>query len=45
MVVIPGGWQNIPALIVLTLAVTAYRARHGLSITEGYAPRLVPAQP
>jgi hypothetical protein len=45
MVVIPGGWQNIPALIVLTLLVTAWRARRGLSITEGYAPRLVPAQP
>jgi uncharacterized protein len=45
MVVIPGGWQNIPALIVLTLVVTAWRARRGLSLTEGYAPRLVPAQP
>jgi uncharacterized protein len=45
MVVIPGGWQQIPALIILTLAVAAYRARRGLSMTEGYAPRLVPAQP
>jgi len=45
MVVIPGGWQSIPALIILTLAVTAYRARRGLSMTDGYAPRLVPAQP
>jgi uncharacterized protein len=43
MVVIPGGWQSIPALIVLTLAVTAYRARRGLSTTDGYAPQLVPA--
>jgi uncharacterized protein len=41
--VIAGGWQNIPALIVLTLAVAAYRARRGLSMTSGYAPRLVPA--
>jgi uncharacterized protein len=45
MVVIPGGWQSIPALIILTLAVSAYRARRGLSMTEGYASRLVPAQP
>ena len=43
MVVIPGGWQQIPALIILTIVVTAHRARRGLSITDGYAPGLVPA--
>lgn len=31
------------ALIILTLAVAAYRARRGLSMTDGYAPPLVPA--
>jgi uncharacterized protein len=45
MVVITGGWQNIPALIILTLAVSAYQARRGLSMTDGYAPRLAGAQP
>jgi uncharacterized protein len=43
MVVINGGWQHIPALIVLTVAVAAYRARRGLSFTAGFAPSLVPA--
>ena len=43
MVVITGGWQHIPALIILTLAVAAYRTRRGLSTTDGYAPRLIPA--
>jgi uncharacterized protein len=45
MVVIPGGWQSIPALIILILAVSASRAGRGLLMTEGYAPRLVRAQP
>jgi membrane protease YdiL (CAAX protease family) len=40
MAVIPGGWQHLPALAVLTLAVTAYRARRGRSLTDGYAPNL-----
>jgi membrane protease YdiL (CAAX protease family) len=40
MAVIPGGWQHIPALVILTLA--AYRARRGRSLTGGYAPRLRP---
>ena len=43
MVVIPGGWQHIPALIVLTLAVAAYRAGRGLSLADAYAPSLLPA--
>jgi hypothetical protein len=42
MAVIPGGWQHIPALVILTLAVTAYRARRGLSLTDGYAPSVLP---
>jgi membrane protease YdiL (CAAX protease family) len=42
MAVIPGGWQHIPALVVLTLAVAAHRARRGLSSTMGHAPNLVP---
>jgi uncharacterized protein len=42
MAVLAGGWQEIPALIVLTVAVAAYRARRGLSSTDGYAPALVP---
>ena len=43
MVVVPGGWQLVPALIVLTLGVAAYRRRRGLSATDGYAPALTPA--
>jgi uncharacterized protein len=42
MAVIPGGWQHIPALVLLTVAVAAHRARRGLSSTQGYAPNLVP---
>jgi uncharacterized protein len=42
MAVIPGGWQHIPALVILTLAVTAYRARRGRSLADGYAPRRMP---
>jgi hypothetical protein len=41
--VLAGGWQEIPALIVLTVAVAVYRARKGLPSAEGYAPELVPA--
>lgn len=44
MAIIPGGWQQIPALVILTIAVTAYRARRGRSLTGGYAPSLVPAR-
>jgi membrane protease YdiL (CAAX protease family) len=45
MAVIPGGWQHIPALVVLTVAVTAYRARRGLSSTRGYSPAIAPGTP
>jgi membrane protease YdiL (CAAX protease family) len=38
---VPGGWQHIPAMILLTLAVVAYRRRRGRSLRDGYAPALV----
>ena len=43
MAVLAGGWQQIPALIALTVAVAVYRPRTGLSATQGFAPSLVPA--
>lgn len=43
MVVVTGGWEMVPALIVLTLGVVAYRRSRGRSATEGYAPALTPA--
>ena len=43
MVIVPGGWQMVPALILLTLAVVAYRSWRGLSATDGYAPAITPA--
>jgi hypothetical protein len=43
MAVVPGGWQHIPALIVLTLVVAVVRSRRGLSVTDGGAPSLLPA--
>ena len=43
MTIIPGGWQHIPALIVLTLAVVAFRSWRGSSPTDGYAPAITPA--
>jgi uncharacterized protein len=39
--VVAGEWQYIPALIVLTLAVIAYRRVRGRSFTYGFAPALV----
>jgi membrane protease YdiL (CAAX protease family) len=42
MAVVPGGWQSIPALVVLTVAVAVYRTRRGLSGTQGCASSLVP---
>lgn len=35
-----GGWQYIPAMIILTLLVTAYRRLRGRSAVPGYAPSL-----
>ena len=35
-----GGWQYIPAMIVLTLLVTAYRRLRGRSAVDGYASSL-----
>jgi membrane protease YdiL (CAAX protease family) len=39
------GWQQVPAMIVLTLAVIAYRRFRGRSFSQGYAPALAPAEP
>jgi uncharacterized protein len=41
MSAVPGEWQYIPALIVLTLAVIAYRRLRGRSFSQGFAPALV----
>ena len=38
---VPGEWQYIPAVIVLTLAVIAYRRLRGRSFTHGFDPALV----
>ena len=43
MVVVPGGWQIVPALILLTLGVVGYRRWRGRSATDGYAPAITPA--
>jgi len=43
MVVVPGGWQLVPALILLTAGVVVYRRWRGRSATDGYAPALTPA--
>jgi len=42
MAVVPGEWQYIPAVIILTLLVVAYRRWRGRSFSQGYAPALVP---
>jgi uncharacterized protein len=42
MTAIPGGWQNIPAMIIVTLAVIAYRRYRGRLVSQGYAPTLAP---
>lgn len=36
-----GGWQYIPAMILLTLAVIAYRRFRGRSFNRGFAPALL----
>jgi membrane protease YdiL (CAAX protease family) len=41
MSAVPDGWQYIPAMIVLTLAVIAYRRLRGRSFSRGFAPALV----
>jgi len=43
MVVVPGGWQLVPALILLTAGVVVYRRWRGRSATDGYAPAVTPA--
>jgi membrane protease YdiL (CAAX protease family) len=35
MSVIPGGWQNVPALVVLTVLVAAHRRARGRSLVHG----------
>ncbi len=42
MVIVPGGWQLVPALALLTLAVAGYRRLRGLSATDGYSPAITP---
>jgi membrane protease YdiL (CAAX protease family) len=41
MSAVPGGWQYVPAMIILTLAVIAYRRSRGRSFSRGLAPTLV----
>jgi uncharacterized protein len=41
MSAVPGGWQYVPAMIMLTMAVIAYRRWRGRSFTHGFAPTLV----
>jgi hypothetical protein len=43
MAVVAAGWQFVPALVVVTLAVAGYRSLRGLSFTDGDAPSLVGA--
>ena len=43
MAAVPGGWQYVPAVIVLTLLVVAYRRWRGRSFSRGHAPALLPA--
>lgn len=43
MVIVQGGWQMVPALILLTFGVVGYRSRRGLSARDGYAPAITPA--
>jgi len=43
MVIVPGGWQVVPALILLTLGVLGYRSWRGRSAIDGYAPAITPA--
>lgn len=43
MVIAPGGWQLVPALILLTFGVVVYRSVRGRSAVGGHAPALTPA--
>jgi hypothetical protein len=38
---VSGGWQYVPALIMLTIAVIVYRRLRGRSFAHGFAPALV----
>jgi membrane protease YdiL (CAAX protease family) len=39
-----GGWQYVPALVVLTVLVTVARTVRGRSAVHGYAPALLPPE-
>jgi membrane protease YdiL (CAAX protease family) len=41
MSAVTGGWEMIPAMIALTVAVVAYRRMRGRSFSQGYAPALI----
>ena len=43
MLIMTGGWQSVPALILLTLGVAAYRSRRVRSTEDGYVAQIVPA--
>jgi uncharacterized protein len=38
MAVIPAGWQYVPALVILTLLVAAYRTLRGRPVDQPVAP-------
>jgi hypothetical protein len=38
MAVVPGGWQYVPALVILTLLVAAYRTLRGRPVDQPVAP-------
>lgn len=40
-----GGWQYVPALVVLTVVVTVARTVAGRSAVHGFAPALLPPEP
>lgn len=42
MAIVIGGWQLVPALILLTLGVVGYRSLRGRSAVDGYAAALTP---
>ena len=42
MAIVPGGWQLVPALVVLTIGVAVVRRLHGQSVVDGYAPAITP---
>jgi len=45
MSAVHGGWQYVPAMVLLTLIVIAYRRWRGRSFTQGYAASLTAPEP